>query len=150
MYIQLRSSALAAVDRGLAAPWPEHPNVSGAVVDIPAEGGHATVVALTDGTTSLYTSVGGGTLGAGTDAAVAEATRTLLSAVQGQLELFVSGDDGALPPSGTVRFHILTPSGPRRADVSEDSFWGQAPDPLIPVIAATQGVITRIREVKQP
>lgn len=94
----------------------------------------------------MYTSTGGGTIGAGQHAIVAAATHRLLSIVQGHLGSFKHREDGATPPSGSVRFHVLTPIGARCEDVSEDSFWGRAPDSLMPVIAATQDVVSAIRE----
>src|SRR5258708_6790162 len=127
--------ALGAVENGLALPSSEHADVSGMVIDIPSGGGFATVVALTDNTPSMYTSVGGGTIGAGEHQAVAEAVHRLLSVVQAQLGSFRRQDDGSLPPSGSVRFHVLSPSARRVEDVSEDSFWGRAPSDLMPVIA---------------
>ena len=120
--------------------------MAGVVVDVPAEGGFATVVALTDDTTSMYTSVGGGVIGAGEHRRVAEATHRLLAAVQAQIGMFRSGDDGEFPPTGAVRFHILTPSGNRGEDVPEDCFWGETPHDLAPVIVATQDVVTALRE----
>jgi hypothetical protein len=53
------------VANDLAPPSAAHPDISGVVVDVPAQGGFATVVGLTDDTTSMYTSTGGGTIGAG-------------------------------------------------------------------------------------
>jgi len=138
--------ALDAVSGGLPPPSPGHPDVSGAVVDVAAQGGFATLTALTDGTTSLYTSGGGGTIGAGSHAAVAQATENLLSVLQAHLDAFQRPDDGSLPEAGMVRFHVLTPSGTRFEDVPEDSFWGRAPHELLPVIAATQQLITAVRE----
>jgi hypothetical protein len=76
VYRDLRSMALEAVERGaLAPPFADHPDVAGVIVDVPATGGSATIVALADDTTSLYTSTGGGTIGAGEHATVATATR---------------------------------------------------------------------------
>jgi hypothetical protein len=144
-YKGLRRMALAAVENGLAPPTSDHPDVSGVVVDIPAQGGYASVVALTDNTTSMYTSTGGGTIGAGEHAAVASIAQQLLVIVQAHLGSFKQRDDGSLPPTATVRFHVLTPSGNRRDDVPEDCFWGRAPHELMPVIAATQELITAIR-----
>jgi hypothetical protein len=80
--VRLRTMALDAVRAGLPEPAPDHPSVSGLVVDVPAEGGFATVVALTDGTTSMYTSTGGGIIGAGEHGQVAAATRALLTVVE--------------------------------------------------------------------
>jgi ribosomal protein S12 methylthiotransferase accessory factor YcaO len=144
-YAGLRDLALSSVAKGLQAPNDDHPGVSGLIVDIPAQGGFATVVALTDDTTSMYTSVGGGTIGAGGHPNVASATQALLSAAQTQLGAFTGPGDSDLPPPGHVRFHLLTPSGSRSEDVPEDSFWGRSPHDLMPVISATQDVISAIR-----
>jgi hypothetical protein len=144
-YDGLRAMALGAVAKGLQLPREDHPDVSGLVVDIPAQGGFATVVALTDDTTSMYMSTGGGTIGAGGHQNVASATQALLSAVQGQLGAFTRPGDSDLPPPGQVRFHLLSPSGSRYEDIPEDSFWGRSPHELTSVIAATQVVISAIR-----
>ena len=92
-------------------PAAEHRDVSGVVVDIPTEGGFATVVGLTDNTTSLYTSTGGGTIGAGEHREVAAGTHRLLSAVQAQLESFKRQDDsykGTNVKRGTTYYYKVT------------------------------------------
>ena len=137
--------ALGAPNQGLPAPSVDHPDVSGLVVDIPAQGGFATVIAMTDNTTSMYTSTGGGTIGAGEHAAVAAATQRLLDEVQRNLGLFEAHDDADLPAAGFVRLHVLAPSVGRHADVPEDAFWGRADHELTPVIAAVQDVVSAIR-----
>lgn len=146
VYRRLRGMVLGSVANGLELPAAEHRDVSGVVIDIPAEGGFATVVGLTDNTTSLYTSTGGGTIGAGEHPEVAAATHRLLSAVQAQLGFFKRPDDGDFPPAGNVRFHVLTPSGSRSEDVHEDCFWGRAPHELMPVIVSAQELVTAISE----
>jgi hypothetical protein len=145
-YSELRALALGAVASGLPAPSAEHPRVAGVVIDVPSGGSYATIVALTDDTTSMYTSVGGGTIGAGQHASVASATHALLAAVDAHLDQFAGPVDSSLPPAGTVRFHVLGVSGGHTKDVSEDAFWGRANDPLMPVIMAAQRVITAMRE----
>jgi len=126
VYSGLRSRAPGASNSGaLPAPPPDHPTVLGVVVDIPSKGGTATIVALTDNTTSLYTSTGGGTIGA-------------------------EGDDLSVPPAGIVRFHVLTVGGPLVADVPERTPWEGGGHPLLAVIAATQQVITAIRTSTPP
>ena len=146
-YNGLRDLALRAVENGLAAPTADHPGVSGVVVDIPSQDAFATVVGLTDDTTSMYTSTGGGTIGAGEHAEVAARTHQLLATIQAHLDAFDAADDAALPPVGSVRYHVLTPEGTRRLDVPEDSFWGRAPHDLLPVIGATQELISAMRSV---
>jgi hypothetical protein len=144
-YAALRANALDSAG-ALPAPPPEHSRVSGVVVDVPASNGYATVVAMTDDTTSMYTSSGGGTVGAGSHAPVSAATHALLTTVDRQLDAFAPGERRDLPPGGTVRFHVLTPAGTATADVPEAAFWGKVAHPLTPVIAATQHVISAIRE----
>jgi hypothetical protein len=146
VYAVLRSMVLGAAGSGeLPAPPPDHPNVLGVVVDIPSQGATATVVALTDNTTSLYTSTGGGTIGGGGHASTANATHALLTAIEQSIESFDPGDDLSIPPPGLVRLHVLTTSGPRVADVPERTFWEGSAHALLPVVAATQRVIAAIR-----
>ena len=95
---------------------------------------YATIVALTDNTTSMYASGGGGTLGAGGHANVASATQALLSAAQVQLGAFTRPSESDLPPPGWVRFHLLSRSGGRCEDVPAESFWGRVSHELMPVI----------------
>jgi hypothetical protein len=148
MYRRLRAMALDAVALGLPAPPPEHPGVSGVIVDIPAGGGaFATLVAMADGTTSLYSSTGGGTIGAGAHPAVAEAAQRLLALVDQRLEEFGEDDETEQPIGPRVRFFVLTPEGRRVADVPDDAFWGREEHELTPVIAAAQEVITALRQV---
>jgi hypothetical protein len=148
-YVGLRKLALRAFDDGAVSGTADHPRVGGVVVDIPSSAGIATVVALSDDTTSLYTSTGGGTIGAGAHSHVAVATHRLLAAVDAQLEEFAVGRNDHVPNNNYVRFHVLGTAGPAVADVPQDCFWGRAPHVLMPVIAATQDVITAISSVDQ-
>ena len=146
-YRTLRGKALDAVELGLPAPPPEHPLVSGAVIDVPVDGGYVTFVAMCEGTTSMYASTGGGTIGAGEHAPVAAATHELLRTIEQQLGDFAESADTAQPPVGTVRVFVLTPSGRRVADAPEDAFWGRMQGPLTPVLMAAQNVVTAMRQV---
>ena len=60
----------------------------------------ATLVAVADGTTSLYFSNGGGVIGAGTHAAVAEASRALLETGRDALPALAPMEDPPLPDVG--------------------------------------------------
>src|SRR5689334_23317524 len=96
-YEGLRSLALDAIEQGLARTNLDFPNVAGVVVDVPADGGGiATFVALADGTTSMYTSTGGGTIGAGFHPPVADASRDLLHTVEQHRRAFTVIGDGGL------------------------------------------------------
>lgn len=149
VFENLRANALTAVQVGVS-PQESRTYVAGVVVDIPAEGGFATVVALADSTTSMYTSVGGGIIGAGGHPPVAEATRRLLAEAESHLARFRSKDDDGLPSAGSVRFHVLTPAGNWYADVPEACFWDQAPHDLSAVIVATQEVVSAMRQASPP
>jgi hypothetical protein len=150
VYLGLRTMALESVVRGTVTTTAAHPRVGGVVIDVPSSGGFATIVALGDNTTSLYTSVGGGTIGAGRHKRVADATHRLLAVIDAHLGLFSDSTDDALPDAGVVRFHVLARDRSTIADVAEDSFWTGASHPLMPVIAATQELITAIRSVDVP
>lgn len=139
--------ALGAVDAGLAPPGSDHPNVFGVVVDIPSSGGWATVVALGDGTTSMYTSVGGGTIGAGEHELVRAANTQLLQVIEHELLAHLDDDPGTHPPPGHVRFHVLGADGLRGVDLPEAVFWGER-EGGGNLVNATQYLIHTIRTVE--
>jgi len=123
--------------------------IAGVVVDVPAEGGYASIASFADGTTSLYTSTGGGTIGNGGYRPVAEATGRLLSAAASQVASFIEPDSGDWPPAGSVRFHLISAQGNRYVDVPEACFWGRESHELMPLIKAAQEVMTAIRRVQE-
>jgi hypothetical protein len=104
----------------------------------------ATLVAVVDGTTSLYFSNGGGFIGAGTHAAVAEASRRWFEAGQEFLpELSVIADP-SLPSEGLTQFVAVTPDGLRGVVAPEEEL-GEDRHRLSPLFHAAQDVITQIR-----
>lgn len=142
----LRTAALSVTEAMVGPAPPEHPQLLGTVIDIPRGGGMASVVALADGTTSMYTSTGGGTIGAGAHEAVASKTHALLSALQRSIDMFPLDDRVDLPPVDLVQFTLITPNGRRRASVPSAAFWGQEPSSVVDLIAAAQDVISAIRD----
>jgi hypothetical protein len=104
----------------------------------------ATLVAVTDGTTSLYFSNGGGFIGAGTHAAVAEASRRWLESGQAFLPQLAAITDPPLPSVGMSQFVAVTPAGIRAADAPEKEL-GEGRHGLSPFFYAAQEVITQIR-----
>ena len=81
--------------------------------------------------------------------AVAAATHRLLAAIDTHLDQFAVGRNDHVPNNNFVRFHVLGTEGPTVADVPQDCFWGRAPHVLMPVIAATQDVISAIGSLDQ-
>lgn len=118
--------------------------VYGVLMETGYEAAVVTVVSLIDGTTSMYVSTGGGTIGAGEQEPVAEATRAFVAMAQvfvGQTEPTATFD---LPDLGRVRFQLLTVGGGRTAEAGEDEL-GFGRHPLSPLFHAGQDVITEIR-----
>lgn len=100
-------------------PSADLPNVWGALVEVGLAAGPATLVALRDGTTSLYLGNGGATIGAGAAGAVADRTRQLLTAVEGALTHFAPIWEFPVPEPGQVRMVALTYGGAMGADASQ-------------------------------
>ena len=130
------------------APTPEHPNVWGAVMDMTYPNGTASLVALSDGTTSLYTSTGGGVVGGGAHADVVSATQGFLSSVEQHLGLFSIEEGTPLPDVGSVRIHALTLSGRLAAEAAEDDL-GHDRHELSPLFHAGHRVITALRLIEE-
>ena len=108
-YADLRELALTRTSALVSAEGTAHPGVLGAVVDIASGDGGVSVVALSDGTTSMYTSTGGGIIGAGTHPAVAAATNALLGQLEAMLAMFPVDDRTDLPRPDMVQVTVLTP-----------------------------------------
>lgn len=122
------------------------PNVFGVVMDIGYPEGTATLVALADGTTSLYTSTGGGTIGAGSHAQVATATHTLLRTAEATLDAFPPSQDSQLPPAEHTAITLLTYSGRRRSEAATDDL-GHNRSPASRVFHAAHEVIHHLNQV---
>ena len=143
-YDRLRAMALGAVAKGLQSPGEDHPDVSGLVVDIPAQEGFATIVALTDDTTSMYMSTGRGLLGQA-DARMWHQRRKRCFPL-----LRPNSEHSHGPAIRTSRlpakfaFHLLSASV-RATKTSLQAVFGAAPARVHRVIAATQDVISAIR-----
>ncbi len=148
VYGGLRTAALGVTEAVVGEAPPDHPDVLGTVIDIPSEGDMASAVAMADGTTSLYTSTGGGTIGAGAHDVVVGATRALLTVLQQLIEMFPADERVNLPPSDMVQITLVTVTGRRRASVPADAFWGKEPSSVVELIAAIHDVISAIRGIE--
>ena len=126
-------------------PTAELPNVWGVLMEMGRGDAVATVVALADGTTSLYTSTGGGMIGGGGHTAVLAATRLLLLAVEADLNRFHPVEVLELPVEGETRFNVLTYTG--RFSVSTRDTEMTSSHPLLAVYTAGQNVITELRQI---
>ncbi len=145
LYTRLRATALGLnpSEVGLAAT-DELPRAVAVVMDTVYPAGAATLVAIADGTTSLYVSPGGGTIGAGQHPAVAAATHQLLALAEATLDDMPAARDDHLPPTNSTTIRVLTYAGPYAITAPEKDF-GRNRHSLSPLFHAAQEVITQIR-----
>ena len=145
VYADLRSMALtvdpATLQRPAGEPW------SGALVammEIGLPNGTATFAAMADGTASMYTSTGGGVIGAGEHAAVraaADRFRAVLAGARGDLQ---PTSEFPVPQRGEVRFQLRTEDG-GFTGVAPESAVASGRHPLSEPYAAGQDLVTEIR-----
>ena len=96
-----------------------HQRVWAVVMEMGRPDGVATLVAIADGTTSLYTSTGGGIIGAGQHATVRDATARFIALVDSNRDALPTVDDHPLPEAGRVRFYARTFDGLRGFEAGE-------------------------------
>ncbi|WP_026240073.1 hypothetical protein [Parafrankia discariae] len=121
--------------------------VWGALMEIGMTEGTATAVSLADGTTSLYTSAGGGLVGGGAHRVVVAATRHFLSVVEAHLDTFDEDSERApVPESGQVTFRALTYVGRRYLDLAERDL-REPGHPFSALYQAGHEVVARLRLV---
>jgi len=116
----------------------------GILMEIGYEQAVVTLLTLSDGTTSLYFSNGGGVIGCGQHATVAEAARTLMNTSQALTGNFLPTYGYPLPEIGEVSFYALTDSGVLSHRANE-LVLQQKKDALSPLYYKGQEVITAIR-----
>jgi hypothetical protein len=121
------------------------PDVWATLTDMGMTAGTATIVCAADGTASMYTSSGGGFIGAGLHPPIVEATRNFLASVQTHLDLVPVADAAPLPETGRVAFVVLTYDGQlRRIEAAIDEL-GVEGHPLFELWLNLNAVITQIR-----
>jgi hypothetical protein len=122
--------------------------VWGALMEMGRTNGTATLVALADGTTSLYTSTGGGVIGAGAHAHVTAATKLFLAGVEDHLSLLTPDTDSGVPVAGHVIIRALTYQGRYRVEGPEDEL-GHNRHLGSAAFRAGHGVLTELRLLDQ-
>ena len=144
-YELLRSMALNTSATQLGLTLPEAPTTAyGVIMDMGVGRGTATLVAFSTGDTSLYISTGGGVIGAGQDPSVRQSAIALIQSVQTRLTSLSSTTKFEVPPSGNVRFYVLTNRGVLTATENENRI-NSGTLPLSPVWYAGQKLLTEVR-----
>lgn len=147
---ELRSMVLglSAADLGLTrANYPHE--VWGMLMETGMQGGHYTLVALADGSTSLYYSTGGGIIGAGGWAAVKDASQRFLDQGNRALDSSAAATSLQPPPLNTTRFFFLTFDGVQVGTAPEAALT-QKNHKLAALFRAGHDVITAIRKATPP
>jgi len=117
--------------------------VRGAAMDWGHGGGLATLVALDDDTVSLYLNPGGGIIGAGSHANVAEVAGRFREEAARHQSSFKPTNVFSSPPPGAFRFYVLTTSATLASEVVYSADLGDAHS-LRPLNDAAQQLITAV------
>lgn len=112
VYSGLRQQALSAsrTEIGIAAPAPETP-VWGVLMETGYDSVTVTLFALSDGTTSLYFSNGGGVIGGQGHEAVRSANRAFLNQANHSLQDLALCETFPIPETAHTVFYVLTDAG---------------------------------------
>lgn len=122
--------------------------VWGMVMETGFDSGSFSLVALADGTTSLYFSTGGGTIGAGEHESVRAAAGHYLAGAQFFVEKAQPVDEYPLPSDGNVIFYFLAFGGVSAYSAAEEKL-GNGNDDLSNLFYAAHAVIGEIREMQE-
>lgn len=85
--------------------------VWGCLMEMGAENGSATLVALVDGTASIYFSGGGGLIGGGYHEHIANAAKAFVEQSSRHIDSMTKTSEFPPPLPDRVRFYVLTKSG---------------------------------------
>ena len=138
-YLSLRHQALTVTRQELGLPESGKPLA--AIVDIGFSSDTVTVVAMADGTTSMYLSSGGGFIGGGDHPAIRKAGEALLKEATDLQSSMTETKEFPLPKDGMARFYLRTDKG---LLVSSAQVGTHADTPP-PLFLAAQEVITQFR-----
>lgn len=138
---------LAPADIGISAESYPH-EVWGILMETGMERGSYTLVALADGTTSLYFSTGGGIIGAGEQAPVRQASGRFIALANDSVAAARPTDAYPLPEAGQTVFYFLTFHGIRTYAAKEADL-GEMRDGLSNLFHAGHGVITAVRQAQE-
>lgn len=149
VYTQMRQQALTQAPEELEFEG-RRPRVWGAMMELGLPSGRvATLVVFADGTTSLYSSAGGGIVGSGSQRAVREASDEFLeAAAAAHRGMGAPAAEHPLPQPGRVRFFLRTNAGVHTAEASEDELKAGS-HALSALYTAGQGVLTTVRPLNQ-
>ena len=122
--------------------------VWGVVVETGYAEGSATLIALADGTASMYFSSGGGVIGAGQHEKPAAAAKELIRRAAEFVNECEPVKSFPLPRVGETRFYLFLPAGKLTASAPEVEL-GEDRHRLSPLFYAAHELITEIRVIQE-
>jgi hypothetical protein len=145
IYLGLREKILSTSPGELNLSTLESPPAAyGVVMDLGMGSGTATIVSLSTGDTSMYTSRGGGIIGGIGHESCRTASKNFISAAQSFVPKLSRASDHSLPREGAARFYVLTTGGLLVGEATIEAL-DRGQSPLSPLFAAGNEVITQIR-----
>jgi hypothetical protein len=139
-----RALSLSAAEVGITQAVTDD-DIWGVVADWSPGDGTATVVALADGSTSLYASFGGGVIGGHAHEPVRQASALLIQSVRQARAAFNPTVPMPLPGPRRARFYALSRHGLLGSIELSESELQASSQPLRTVFASLQAVITQLR-----
>jgi hypothetical protein len=149
VYSGLRHQALSTnrSEVGIAAPTSDAP-VWGTLMETGYDSVTVTLVALSDGSTSLYFSNGGGVIGGQRHEAVRRANAALIDQANRSLPDLNRCETFPIPETAYTVFYVLTDSGILTGAALEDDL-GYDRHPLSALFHAGHEVITQLRMISE-
>ena len=134
-------------DIGISKESFKHP-VWGMVMETGFEDGSFSLITLADGTTSLYLSTGGGTIGAGEHKSVRDAAGYYLTGAQYFFDKTKPVETFPSPAAGKVIFYFLGFEGISAYEATEQKL-GAGQDKLSNLFYAAHKVLNEVREIEE-
>lgn len=147
VYLDLRRQVLSLDAKSLARTSGTSGEVYGVVMETAYPEGIVTLVALSDGTVSLYFSGGGGVIGAGEEEGARKASADFLATAQAALRHGIHASTFPLPSPGYTQFFFLTPGGVRTIQALENDL-GEGRHVLSPLFHKGHAVIAEVMRAR--
>jgi hypothetical protein len=148
IYGELRNQLLQGSRKAFNLPPSNDPKEPWAVImEIGFPEGSATIVALVDGSASIYLSSGGGSIGGGAHESIRKAAIGMVNLAAKYLPRMAATKEFPLPKNGQTIFYVLTDAGTFTASAPENDL-GENHHFLSLLFYAGQEIITQYRLIE--
>lgn len=130
-------------------PEKDYPKVYGVITDWNLGDQTASILAMKDGTASLYTTSTFGIIGGHGHDTVRKAARECVKTAEQYYEKSSTVSNYPYPKHGKINFFLLTHDGVRLCTGDQDGI-NNGKDQTMPLFAAAQNVLTALRVVTEP